>query len=892
MSDILKYGNAIRLAQLASDPSSPENGVLYYNTTDGVIKQYIGGSWEQIPDQALTLLGLALNDGEIIVGNASNVSAAVDTDSVGDVAADHSTGLTIKSGVIVDGQISASAAISLSKLAALTASRALISDASGVISASAVTSTELGYVSGVTSSIQTQLNAKANDADVIKKDGSVAFTADQSMGGFKLTSLAAPIASSDAATKGYVDNALEGLRPKEAVRVATTANITIASDLNAGDVIDGVTLVSGDRVLVKNQTAAENNGIYIAGASPARSSDFDSLSPIDEINKAYVAVQEGTENAGKLFVQYGTVTTLGTDPINFTFFNSISGLVGGDGITVSGSNISVDHDGEGLQFVATQLSLELDGSTLSKSASGLKVADGGISNTQINTSAAIDATKIADGSVTNIEFQYIGGLTSDAQTQLNNKAETDLSNLASTAVNADIIPDTNNARNLGSASLQYSSIRAGAFRAYDYASALSTGDITSGSNVITNVVDTSGFAVDMILVGPGLPNRNFITAVGASTITVEQNATATNVGANISAQFETPLRTGNQTGDRTSGAVIVRSGNTASGKSGTVYVRSGSSSAGDSGDVIIGSGSAAGIRGSVYLDGSTNFLSVGGEITANNQRVQDLLDPTQAQDAATKAYVDAITTTDVAEGTNLYFTDERAQDAVGTILVDSTSIDFTYNDGTPSITAAVLPAGVDHDALQNFVANEHVDHSSVQIATAANTSGLTGGGDITATRNLSVDINGTTAETSADNADKVLIYDNSAAALRSMTRANFLSGVSVNSAGDINESSFTGLVNNTADQVITGFAFNNAVVRSFKAQVSIVVDATSDLFAVYELMGIQRGADWQLTQLYTGDTITSLSFNITSAGQVRVTIGNISGFSSATIKFRAQTTSV
>lgn len=892
MSDILKYGNAIRLAQLASDPSSPENGVLYYNTTDGVIKQYIGGSWEQVPDQALTLLGLALNDGEIIVGNASNVSAAVDTDSVGDVQADHSAGLTIKSGVIVDGQISASAAISLSKLAALTASRALVSDGSGVISVSAVTSTELGYVSGVTSSIQTQINAKANDADVIKKDGSVAFTADQSMGGFKLTSLAAPTSASDAATKGYVDNALEGLRPKEAVRVATTANITIASDLNAGDVIDGVTLVSGDRVLVKNQTAAENNGIYIAGASPARSSDFDSLSPIDEINKAYVAVQEGTENAGKLFVQFGTVTTLGTDPINFTFFNSISGLVGGDGITVSGSNISVDHDGEGLQFVATQLSLELDGSTLSKSASGLKVADGGISNTQINASAAIDATKIADGSVTNTEFQYIGGLTSDAQTQLNGKANTALSNLASTAVNVDIIPDTNNARNLGSASLQYSSVRASAFRSYEYASALSTGDITSGSNVITNVADTSGFAVDMILVGPGFGNRNFITAVGASTITVEQNATATNVGANISAQFETPFRTGNQSGDRTSGAVILRSGNTANGKSGTVYVRSGSSSAGDSGDIYIGSGSAAGTRGSVYLDGSVNYLSNGGEITANNQRVQDLLDPTQAQDAATKAYVDAITTTDVAEGTNLYFTDERAQDAVGTILTDSSSIDFTYSDGTPSISAVVLPAGVDHDALQNFVANEHVDHSTVQIATAANTSGLTGGGDITATRNLSVDINGTTAETSADNADKILIYDNSATALRSMTRANFLSGVPVNSAGDINESLFTGLLNNTADQVITGFSFNNAVVRSFKAQVSIVVDATSDLFAVYELMGIQRGADWQLSQLYTGDTITSLSFNITSAGQVRVTIGNISGFSSATIKFRAQTTSV
>lgn len=301
-------------------------------------------------------------------------------------------------------------------------------DANGEITSSATTSTELGYLSGVTSSIQTQLDnaqnaadaaqldidnhiadatdahdasaisniptgnlaatdvqsalnelqsdidTRALDADVIKKDGSVAFTGDQSMGGFKLTSLAAPTASSDAATKGYVDNALEGLRPKEAVRVASTANI----DLTTGGLltVDGITLVANDRVLVKNQTLPEQNGIYDAKVgSWVRSSDFDSLSPIDEINKAYVAVQEGTTNAGKLYVQFGDVNILGTDPINFTFFNSVSGLVGGDGITVSGSNISVDHDGEGLTFVATQLALELDGATLAKSSAGLKLSD-------------------------------------------------------------------------------------------------------------------------------------------------------------------------------------------------------------------------------------------------------------------------------------------------------------------------------------------------------------------------------------------------------------------------------------------------------------------------------------------------------------------------------------
>jgi hypothetical protein len=81
------------------------------------------------------------------------------------------------------------------------------------------------------------------------------------------------------------------------------------------------------------------------------------------------------------------------------------------------------------------------------------------------------------------------------------------------------------------------------------------------------------------------------------------------------------------------------------------------------------------------------------------------------------------------------YTDEQAQDAVGNILTNSSSISFTYNDAGNTITAAVLPAGVDHDLLLNFVANEHIDHSAVSISAGT---GLTGGGDITATRTLNL----------------------------------------------------------------------------------------------------------------------------------------------------------
>lgn len=105
----------------------------------------------------------------IIVGNGSNVATALNTSSVGDILADTTTGLTIKSNVIVDADINASAAITLSKLAALTTNRALISDGSGIISVSTVTNTELGHVSGVTSAIQTQLDSKTALATLTTK---------------------------------------------------------------------------------------------------------------------------------------------------------------------------------------------------------------------------------------------------------------------------------------------------------------------------------------------------------------------------------------------------------------------------------------------------------------------------------------------------------------------------------------------------------------------------------------------------------------------------------------------------------------------------------------------------------------------------------------------------
>ena len=195
------------------------------------------------------------------------------------------------------------------------------------------------------------------------------------------------------ANKSYVSALLEGRKPKEAVRVASTgANI----DLSTGGLltVDTIVLVAGDRVLVKDQTDASENGIYVAALGAwSRADDFDELSPVDEINGAYTAVQEGSANAGKTFVQSGTVATLGTDDIDFVFYNSVSTLVGGDGIDITGSTISVDLDtNSGLEINSTKLRAKTDESTIERDATnGLQIKDLGVSTAKIAADAVTDA---------------------------------------------------------------------------------------------------------------------------------------------------------------------------------------------------------------------------------------------------------------------------------------------------------------------------------------------------------------------------------------------------------------------------------------------------------------------------------------------------------------------
>ncbi len=135
---------------------------------------------------------------------------------------------------------------------------------------------------------------------------------------------------------GYISipyELMRGMSWKIACRVATTANITISTALNNGDTIDGITLVTGDRVLVKNQSTASQNGIYIVGATPTRAADMDqdltTSIPAEEIAGAVVFVISGTANASTIWYTTNAVGgTIGSTSITWTQFSPGGGVTG------------------------------------------------------------------------------------------------------------------------------------------------------------------------------------------------------------------------------------------------------------------------------------------------------------------------------------------------------------------------------------------------------------------------------------------------------------------------------------------------------------------------------------------------------------------------------------
>jgi hypothetical protein len=186
--------------------------------------------------------------------------------------------------------------------------------------------------------VKTDLNS-AFENSIVYTDGTHVYGANQSMGGFKLTNLGAPTVGTDAATKSYVDAAVQGLDVKQSVRVATATNINLASP---GSILDGITLTIGDRVLVKGQTDATQNGIYdFKGSSVpmTRSTDADTNTKVT--SGMFTFVEEGANaDAGFVLLTDGAIV-LGTTPLNFSQFSGAGQITVQNALTKTGNIIEL-----------------------------------------------------------------------------------------------------------------------------------------------------------------------------------------------------------------------------------------------------------------------------------------------------------------------------------------------------------------------------------------------------------------------------------------------------------------------------------------------------------------------------------------------------------------------
>lgn len=353
---------------LASAPSSPVPGQFYYDSTigrliyrgesawiDPISRANHTGSqaWSTLTGTPTTLAGYGITDAQPNSAQLSSVASLVNNGFIARTAVNTVTARSMGSNTPAATWTNADGVMGNPLLSI---ADVIAGGASGLMTG-ADKSKLNGVATGATAnSSDATLLARANHtgtqtASTISNfdsavrasrlDQMAAPSAAVSMNSQRITGLANGVGATDAVNLSQLNEVLNGRQFKDAVRAATTANIT----LSGLQTLDGITLVAGDRVLVKNQTTASQNGIYVAASGAwGRAADADSTTADSEVKTGMtVMVSEGVTQADEQWtLTTNGAITVGTTALTFAKTGSASSFTPGAGINIGGNVISID----------------------------------------------------------------------------------------------------------------------------------------------------------------------------------------------------------------------------------------------------------------------------------------------------------------------------------------------------------------------------------------------------------------------------------------------------------------------------------------------------------------------------------------------------------------------